>query len=409
MGETQLNGGKCINDVLTDDELRAILAKLEGLNEKNNYGLVCKRWLILQSTERRRLCARAGPLMLQRLAARFTRLVELDFSQSVSRSFYPGVSDQDLDTIATRFTCLQSLNLQQCKGISDAGLKALGKGLPNLHFLNVSQCKKLTDNGIQALAKGCPRLVSLHIDGCKFVTDGSLQALSRNCAKLEELGLQSCIKITDYGLSTLAQECPFIQFLDISKCVKVGDVGVMRLAEGCSLLKILKLSDCSKVGNKAVMSLAEGCKSLEVLMIGGCRLVSDEAIQALSCNCGPSLRILEMEWCLDISNESVISVLSLCLRLEILDITCCNKITDAAFISLGNHGSGSVLKALKVSNCPGITVIGIALVAEFCHSLQYLDVRSCPNVTEEGVNRAGIHFPDHCKIIYHGAISAHSL
>ncbi|KAK6931767.1 hypothetical protein RJ641_003560 [Dillenia turbinata] len=36
--------GICINDALTDDELRAILGKLETDKEKEVFGLVCKRW-----------------------------------------------------------------------------------------------------------------------------------------------------------------------------------------------------------------------------------------------------------------------------------------------------------------------------------------------------------------------------
>lgn len=106
----------CINDSLTDDELRAILGKLEKEKDKEIFGLVCKRWLQLQNMERKKLAARAGPHMLQRMAVRFTRVVELDLSQSVSRSFYPGVTDTDLQVIAQGFKCLRILNLQNCKG-----------------------------------------------------------------------------------------------------------------------------------------------------------------------------------------------------------------------------------------------------------------------------------------------------
>ncbi|GKB05356.1 hypothetical protein Tco_0833551 [Tanacetum coccineum] len=67
---------------LRDDELRAILSKLETDKDKEVFGLVCKRWLFLQSTERKKLCARAGPHMLRKMAARFTRLKDLDLSQS---------------------------------------------------------------------------------------------------------------------------------------------------------------------------------------------------------------------------------------------------------------------------------------------------------------------------------------
>lgn len=117
------NGGEfpnaaalCINECLGDDELRAVLLKLDNDKDKEIFGLVCKRWLQLQSTARKKLCVRAGPHMLRRIAARFTRLLELDLSQSESRSFYPGVSDSDLSVIGTAFSCLRILTLQNCKG-----------------------------------------------------------------------------------------------------------------------------------------------------------------------------------------------------------------------------------------------------------------------------------------------------
>jgi F-box/leucine-rich repeat protein 2/20 len=109
-------GSVCINEILTDDELRAILGRLGREKDKEAFGLVCKKWLYLQSTERKRLAARAGPHMLRRMAARFSRAVELDLSQSASRSFYPGVTDSDLCVIADGFRCLRVLYLQDCKG-----------------------------------------------------------------------------------------------------------------------------------------------------------------------------------------------------------------------------------------------------------------------------------------------------
>nr|GEZ93432.1 hypothetical protein [Tanacetum cinerariifolium] len=107
-----MNPEAIINSQLRDDELRAILSKLETDKDKEVFGLVCKRWLFLQSTERKKLCARAGPHMLRKMAARFTRLKDLDLSQSASRSFYPGVTDSDLSVIALGFSDLCFLHLQ---------------------------------------------------------------------------------------------------------------------------------------------------------------------------------------------------------------------------------------------------------------------------------------------------------
>ncbi|KAJ6774899.1 hypothetical protein OIU79_018144 [Salix purpurea] len=396
----------CINDTLTDDELGSILSKLENDKDKEIFGLVCKRWLGLQSKERKRLAARAGPHMLQKMAARFSRLIELDLSQSISRSFYPGVTDSDLAVIADGFRCLKVLNLQNCKGITDKGMSSIGGGLSSLQSLNVCYCRKLTDKGLLAVAKGSQGLRSLHLDGCKFVTDEVLKALSKNCPNLEELGLQGCTSITDCGLADLVSGCRQIHFLDINKCSNVGDSGVSTVSETCSsFMKTLKLLDCFRVGNKSILSLARFCENLETLIIGGCRDISDESIKSLAVSCKSSLKNLRMDWCLNISNSSISCILTECLNLEALDIGCCEEVTDAVFHGLGAMGTEMRLKVLKISNCPKITVAGIGMLLDKCNSLEYLDVRSCPHITKSGCDVAGLQFPDFCKVNFTGSLN----
>lgn len=396
----------CINEKLTDDELRSILSKLENDKDKEIFGLVCKRWLGLQSNERKRLAARAGTHMLQKMAARFSRLIELDLSQSVSRSFYPGVTDSDLAVIADGFRCLKVLNLQNCKGISDKGMLSIGGGLSSLQSLNVSYCRKLTDKGLSAVAEGSQGLRSLHLDGCKFVTDKVLKALSKNCPNLEELGLQGCTSITDCGLADLVSGCRRIHFLNINKCSNVGDSGVSTVSEACSsFLRTLKLMDCFRVGNKSILSLARFCKNLETLIIGGCRDISDESIKSLATSCQSSLKNLRMDWCLNISNSSISFILTKCRNLEALDIGCCGEVTDAVFHGLGAMETEMRLKVLKISSCPKITVTGIGMLLDKCNSLEYLDVRSCPHMTKSGCDEVGLQFPDCCKVNFNGSLN----
>ncbi|XP_057477771.1 uncharacterized protein LOC130765385 [Actinidia eriantha] len=395
-----------INEALRDDELRVVLGKLEGDKDKEVFGLVCKRWLHLQSTERRKLCARAGPHMLRKMAARFTRLHELDLSQSVSRSFYPGVTDSDLAVIANAFTCLRVLSLQNCKSITDSGMAAIGCGLFSLQALDVSYCRKLTDKGLSTVAEGCHDLRTLHLTGCRFVTDAVLQALSKNCHNLEELGLQGCANMTDSGLTILVDGCHNIKHLDVNKCSNVGDVGISSVSKACSAsLKTLKLLDCYKIGDESILTLAQFCKNLETLIIGGCRNVSDVSIKSLATACSQSLKNLRMDWCINVSDSSLNCILSQCRSLEALDIGCCEEVTDAAFQGLCNNGFELGLKVLKVSNCPKITVVGIGLLLDICNSIEYLDVRSCPHVTKAGCDEAGLKFPECCKINFTGSLA----
>ncbi|XP_057774036.1 F-box/LRR-repeat protein 4 [Salvia miltiorrhiza] len=395
-----------INERLGDDELRAVLSKLQDDKDKELFGLVCKRWLHLQSIERRKLSARAGPHMLNRLAARFTRLRELDLSQSVSRSFYPGVTDSDLSVIAAAFSSLRLLNLQNCKGITDKGLASLASGIPSLQFLDVSYCRKLTDKGLSSIARGCCDLRALYVVGCRFVTDALLSALSMNCRNLEELSLQGCSNITDSGLTVLVKGCKRLKQLDLNKCSNIGDIGISSISKACSSsLLTLKLLDCYKIGDESIISLAKHCKNLETLIIGGCRELSDESIKQFASACHDSLKNLRMDWCLNVSDASLECIFFFCRKLEVLDVGCCEEVTDAAFQGLGNDGSKLSLKILRVSNCPKITVDGIRKLLKSCEALEYLDVRSCPHVTEVRCQEAGLQFPVGCKVNFSGSLS----
>ncbi|WOL09826.1 hypothetical protein Cni_G18579 [Canna indica] len=398
-------GRVCINDALTDDELRAVLARLEKEEERDLFGLVCKRWLRLQGSERRRLRARAGPAMLRRMADRFPGLVELDLSQSTSRSFYPGVTDSDLAVIVAGFRDLHVLDLQNCKGVTDVGMMTLGNSLSTLQSLDVSLCRKITDKGLVAIALGCSNLKKLHITGSKSVTDELLKALSKSCPYLEDLGLAGCTNISNTGLSALADGCRNIKALDVSKCTKVGDAGVSRVVEtSSSSLKIIKLLDCFRVSDESILCLAKFCQNLETLVIGGCRDVSDESIKSLSLACRHSLRSLRMDWCLNVTDSLLNCVLSNCTHLAALDIGCCDKVTDSAFQSLGIGGYESQLKVLKMSNCSKITISGLGSILQYCKYLEYLDLRSCPHLTRLGCQQAGLQFPEGCKTNYDGSL-----
>ncbi|KAL6633916.1 hypothetical protein ACP70R_026587 [Stipagrostis hirtigluma subsp. patula] len=399
-------GAAVINEVLTDDELRAVLTRLGPEAERDAFGLVCRRWLQIQSSERRRLRVRAGPDMLRRLAARFPGVLELDLSQSVARSFFPGVNDDDLDVVAGAFRNLHVLDLQYCKGITDVGVAKLGDGLPSLQSLDVSGCSKLSDKGLKAVVLGCQKLRQLHITGCRLITDNLLLALSKSCLQLEELEAASCSSITDAGISALADGCHHIKSLDISNCNKVSDSGLCKIAEiSSSCLVSLKLLYCSKVGDQSIYALAKFCHNLETLVIGGCLNVSDASIEALALACSSSLRCLRMDWCSKVTDVSLRSLLSKCKLLVAIDVGCCDQITGAAFQDIERNGFQSQLRILKVGCCGSLTVAGVSSAIKSCKALEYLDVRSCPQVTRDSCEQAGLQFPGGCKVNFDGRLA----
>lgn len=270
----------------------------------------------------------------------------------------------------------------------------------------MSYCRKLTDKGLSSIAKGCHDLRALYVVGCRFVTDALLSALSMNCNNLEELSLQGCTNITDSGLTVLVEGCKRLKQLDLNKCSNIGDIGLSCISKACSSsLLTLKLLDCYKVGDGSILSLAEHCKNLETLIIGGCRELSDESIKQFASACYGSLKNLRMDWCLNVSDASLDCIFFLCKKLEVLDVGCCEEVTDAAFQRLGNEDSKLSLKVLRVSNCPKITVDGLRKLLKSCEGLEYLDVRSCPHVTEVRCHEAEVQFPVGCKVNFSGSLA----
>ncbi|KAJ3680384.1 hypothetical protein LUZ60_016662 [Juncus effusus] len=397
----------CINDVLTDDELCTILSKLRAQEEKDSFGLVCKRWLQIESASRRRIHCRAGPDMLRRLAGRFSGLTEIYLSQSPSRSFYPGVTDADLGVIASAFRQLRILDLANCKGISDNGMITVGHHLPSIEYLDVSNCKKLTDKGLTAISSECKNLKNLDVSGCKLITDTLLHALSQNCLQLEELSLSSCTKITDSGICALSDGPKHIKTLDLSKCTNIGDTCIVKIVNSSrESLVCLKLLDCSKIGDATIFALSENCPNLENLVIGGCREITDLSLQALANTCSESLRCLRMDWCVKITDFGLISIISKCKNLIALDIGSCDKVTDATFRELANIEFMSKLRVLRASNV-SFTVNGVHIISEFCREIEYIDVRSCPNVSRFVYDTADIRFPLSCRVNFGGVLSLH--
>lgn len=291
-------------------------------------------------------------------------------------------------------------------GITDEGMTAIGSGLPSLQSLDVTYCRKLTDKGLSSVAKGCHDMRALYVVGCRFVTDDLLRTLSMHCHNLEELGLQGCTNITDSGLTVLVEGCKRLKHLDLNKCSNIGDIGISSISKGCSSsLLTLKVLDCYKIGDDSILSLAKYCKNLETLIIGGCRDLSDESIKSLASACHGSLKNLRMDWCLNVSDTSLECIFFLCRKLEVLDVGCCEEVTDAAFQGLGNEDSKLSLKILRVNNCPRITVEGIRKLLKSCEALEYLDVRSCPHVTEVRCHEAGLQFPAGCKVNFAGSLA----
>ncbi|KAF6150728.1 hypothetical protein GIB67_020811 [Kingdonia uniflora] len=407
-----------MNETLRDDELRAILSKLESDKDKERFGLVCKRWLHLQSTDRKKLCVRAGPAMLKKMALRFSRVLELDLSHSVNRGFYPGITDSDLGVIAKGFSGLRVLNLQdspvqypklmdgspntatirQCLAamiidlkveLSDLNSNSLKMGvsfknisphprtisrdlyLPNVFFPNEvgfdpfdpnivlvgGNSEGITDVGMISVANGLSGLQALDASHCKNkkLTEKGLAVIAKGCCNLRTLHLAGCRFISDGLLQNLSNSCPKLEELGLQGCIKITDSGLTSLVTGCRRIKYLDVSKCGNIGDTGVSSVSNICSS--------------------------HLRTLKLLDCYKVGNESILTLSKSCKNLETLVIGGCRDISDGPLTLLVNSCHES-LKCLRMDWCLNISDSALSCIFSQCRNLEALDIGCCEEVTD---------------------------
>lgn len=154
------------------------------------------------------------------------------------------------------------------------------------------------------------------------LTDGSTShAVRHQVTTHAEIVLVSLgSKLADEGITTLAQLCPNLTKLNL-RCCDLTDSGVAAVARPS--LKILSVAGCSNLTNAAIVAVAHGCPNLIRLIVGQCTRITDAAIAAVAHGC-PNLEELDVVGCELAALPNEIGKLS---RLRLLNASC-NKLRE---------------------------------------------------------------------------------
>jgi hypothetical protein len=141
--------------------------------------------------------------------------------------------------------------------------------------------------------------------------------------------------------------------INLSKCSKLSSLSLLSLAANCSNVTTLNLSYCTGITDCMMEKIVKGCNQVEVLIVRGCCSISDKAVS---------------------------HIVNHCINLRALDVADCPRITDKSFTSII---SSNILKnkinALNFFNT-SISMPGVMKITSNLPKLQYLDVRSCPEL-----------------------------
>ncbi|XVF89020.1 hypothetical protein PTKIN_Ptkin19aG0097800 [Pterospermum kingtungense] len=181
---------------------------------------------------------------------------------------------------------------------------------------------------------------------------------------LAECSMLRSLEVNDAILGNGGQEIPINH--DRLCDLKVTKCRVMRISIRCPQLKSLSL----KRSNMAQVAL--NCPLLDLLDISACHKLTDAAIRSAVTSC-PLLESLDMSNCSCVSDETLREISQNCSTLHFLKSSYCPNISLES-VRL------PTLRVLKLDNCEGITSASMAAIA-YSPMLEELDLDNCHMLT----------------------------
>ncbi|KAH9366516.1 hypothetical protein HPB48_018069 [Haemaphysalis longicornis] len=253
--------------------------------------------------------------------------------------------------LGERLPQLKVLSLKKC-GVSDAGLKTLA-GLSEgygpsrwgttVTDLRLKRCERISDLGLEYVSRGMPNLVNLDLSECCGVTDGGV-AFIADMASLKRLALCGCENVTRRGIRHLAEGRCRLSYLDVGYCTLIDDDACSNMGRGSGLLclKSLVIQDTP---------------------------ITDRGLSALARALAPSLTVLDVSGCKNISRDGIAAVSVFLRRLRMITMMDCPRLTTAAIKHLANMPS---LQAVFARGCQKMTGRGMKYVARSVSQVKFL-------------------------------------
>ncbi|KAM4037567.1 F-box and leucine-rich repeat protein 13 isoform 1-T1 [Anomaloglossus baeobatrachus] len=352
--------------------------------------------------------------------------------QDLNLSECKNVNEDAIRVICEGCPALLYLNLSH-SDITNTTIRVMSRYLLNLQYLSVAYSRKFTDKGLQYLGsgKGCHKIIYLDLSGCTQISVDGFRYIADGCGSLQHLKINDMFTLTDNCITTLLEKCQNIVSMSLLGSPHLSDATFKMLAQGRKLVKIsiegnsritdgsikaisrsspnlnhIYVADCQKITDISLKTLAS-LKNIAVLNVADCIRISDPGVrQVVEGPSGNKIRELNLTNCLRVSDLSLLRIAQKCHNLNFLSLRYCENVTDSGIELLGNMtslisidisgtnitdqglmalGAQSKIRELSVSECLGVTDIGIQ---KFCHQskdLEVLDISHCLQVTNNTV------------------------
>ncbi|XP_066342842.1 F-box/LRR-repeat protein 12-like isoform X1 [Miscanthus floridulus] len=341
---------------LSDDCLLSIFNKLESESERSAFGLTCKNWFKVRNLGRKSLTFHCSfnPTIDKEHAKCIPKI--LAHSPCLNRISLAGLTElpeSALSTLRMSGSSLKSLSFYCCSGITDDGLAQVAIGCPNLVVVELQSCFNITDVGLGSLSKGCRALKSVNIGSCMGISDQGVSAILSNCSNICTLIITGCRRLSGVGFRGGSSS---FCYLEAESCMFSPD-GLLDVVSGSGLkyLNLHKLGSSTGLDGLGNLAFA---KSLCILNLRMCRYLTDDSVTQIASGC-PLLEEWNLAVCHGVHLPGWSAIGLYCNKLRVLHVNRCRHICDQSLLALGNGCPR--LEVLHINGCAKITNNGLAL------------------------------------------------
>lgn len=257
------------------------------------------------------------------------------FLRTSFSSLVPSIKSLELRSL-TSFCVTKGIDLK------DEAIIELGKYNNQLIDIDLSACESISEVGMLELTRSCGRsLKSLKLGGPK-ISNAVVNSIGLNCIRLDCLWIVGGCSIDSSSMLFLNQLVLNLVELDLGGCEVIGDNGIRNLlsimiANSIAQQKpqqrslktrpMIEEDDMSLESNhrnaqSAPINKKKGIvftERMKVLRVGQCGLTNASAI--LIADCFPRLECLDVSFCNELSDSSLDRIVKSCPRIRQLDLS----------------------------------------------------------------------------------------
>ncbi|KAK4096932.1 RNI-like protein [Parathielavia hyrcaniae] len=199
-------------------------------------------------------------------------------------------------------------------------------------------------------------------------------------------------KVNDGSVMPLA-ECKRIERLTLTGCTNLTDSGLIALVSNNNHLYSLDVSLTppsaegmapDHISDASINAITENCARLQGLNISGCQRISNESLVRLAQRCRYIKRLND---CVQLEDSAVLAFAEHCPNILEIDLQQCRLIGNEPVTALFTQGHA--LRELRLTNCEMIddsAFLSLPPHRVYEH-LRILDLSCCPGVTDRAIER----------------------